>query len=227
MNIIEYQRDLLKVRRFRSEPKFEVHDNCIEIISSKDEKCFIDLVDADLSNYPWSSNNNYFVRYTSRSHPTQPNKGLWLAPMILERKIGRPLKEGEYCDHIDWNKENNHRSNLRLANKHENAYNVKPRSPGRSLKRKPSSLFKGVTKAVNTYRVQINYSVSISKTGFRDETEAAKTYDKLAAEHHGKFAVFNFPEDWVFDLAENRYKHAESISNNVLRGISFECPMPA
>jgi len=207
MDIIEFQKDLLRTRFNRSKPQWTRHADCIEIEASNGTSCFIDLCDEDLANYSWYCQNNYFSRNTSRSHPTFPNVTVYLAPMILERMIGRRLSEGEHCDHINWDRLNNRRGNLRLATKAENAYNT------RAYKTSRMSKYKGVDKAVNTYCVRIQYSVSIQESGFRDEKVAARRHDELAATYHGKFAVFNFPNEWIYDLREDKYVRVDIDSN--------------
>ena len=199
MSIIQLQHDLLKIRFQRSNGRFIEHNDCFEIISPNNHRCFIDKEDADLVVYSWNQTNGYFMRHTSRKHPTHPFKTLYLHALILERKLGRQLKPGEFTDHIDWDKSNNRRYNLRVSSKSENAIN----SRGHKDR---SGTYKGVARSANLYRVQLNYSVSISECGFASETEAARRYDELAAQHHGKHAVLNFPEDWVFDLQSKQYK---------------------
>ena len=208
MDIIAFQKDLLKTRFSRSTPKWTRHDDCIKITATNGVSCFIDLCDEDLAKYSWYCQNNYFSRNSSRRHPEFPNVTVYLAPMILERMIGRRLMEGEHCDHINWDRLNNRRSNLRLATKAENAYNVKGH---KDKVNKGEFDYKGVSKGAFTYRTQIQYSTTISECGFRSPEEAARRYDELAAKHHGKFAVFNFPEEWVYDLAEGQYLKAQSV----------------
>lgn len=199
MNIVELHKDLLKVRFHRAKNNFIRHGDCIELIASNGDRCFIDLEDADLADYSWYSTKGYFNRVSSRSHPTHPNKVIYLHVLILERVLGRQVTSGEIADHIDWDKANNRRHNIRLANKSENATN----SAGHTDRK---SFYKGVTRAVNTCRVQLNYSVTISETGFKSEIEAAKRYDELAAQYHGKYAAFNFPEDWIYDFDLQHYR---------------------
>lgn len=199
MDILSYQASLLKVRFQRAKPRFVERLDCIELIASNGDSCFIDKEDADLASYAWGSTKGYFNRITSRSHPDHPSKTVYLHALILERKLGRLLDSGELGDHIDWDKRNNRRANLRLASKAQNACNSKRHSDA-------TSGYRGVSQAVDTYRVQIQYTVTISRAGYRDPEEAARVYDILAAEHHGKFAVFNFPQEWVYDLTEERYR---------------------
>ena len=209
MDIIAYQTDLLKSRFKRVEPKWVEHGDCIEIIAANGISCFVDLCDRDLADYSWyCQSNSYFTRNVSRSHSVFPNVTIYLAPLILERMLGRLVVKGEHCDHIDWNKLNNRRSNLRLATKAENAYNIRPHA----RKDPRVSNLKGVSQAVDTFRVQIQYSTSIAESGFRSAESAARRYDDLAAEHHGKFAVFNYPNEWVYDLVESRYVRIGSAS---------------
>ena len=207
MDIIEYQKNLLTTRFTRSKPEWVKHSDCIEIKSSNGVSCFVDLCDEDLAHYSWHcSKFNYFTRSTSRRHSTEPNRIIYLAPLILERMLGRRLERGEHCDHINWDRLNNRRINLRLATKSENAYNVRPHKDSRYSKHK------GVAQSANNFRVQIQYSISVSESGFKTADEAARRYDELAAIHHGKFAVFNFPNEWVYDLKESRYVKVDLLS---------------
>lgn len=204
MNILEYQADLLRVRYQKTRPSFVEHSDCIELIASNGDRCFIDLEDADLAQYSWGSTKGYFNRTTSRSHPIKPSKIMYLHVLVLERKIGRTLTSSEFCDHSDWNKANNRRHNLRVASKSQNAANAK--------RHKDAVVqYKGVSQGINTYRVQINFSVTISESGFTSAEEAARFYDSLAAKHHGRFAVFNFPDEWVWDLEGECWRHSKPL----------------
>jgi hypothetical protein len=92
-------------------------------------------------------------------------------------------------DHIDGNGLNNQMSNLRIATKAQNGYNVRKRPAN-------SSGFRGVTyhKATKKYRATIDCNKKKYNIGsFKDPIEAAKARDAKAIELHGAFAYLNFP----------------------------------
>lgn len=104
---------------------------------------------------------------------------------ILGLKIGaRGLS-----DHRDGNGLNNQRSNLRICTAAENSQNRKP-------KKNTSSKFKGVSwhKGEGKWVVCIQHQKKMMSLGyFKDETKAARAYDKKAKELFGEFAWLNFP----------------------------------
>lgn len=90
-------------------------------------------------------------------------------------------------DHRDGNGLNNQRSNLRLANGHQNTRNA--------AARKGTSKYKGVW-LVNegVWRANIMVDRKATNLGrFTDEREAALAYDQAARDLHGEFGAFNFP----------------------------------
>lgn len=94
-------------------------------------------------------------------------------------------------DHIDGNKLNNQRSNLRLVTRQQNARNVA--SHGGS-----SSLFKGVAwcKQTQRWRAHITVNGMFKHLGrFDTEHEAAHVYDTAARQYFGEFARTNFPQE--------------------------------
>jgi len=95
-------------------------------------------------------------------------------------------KEGQEIDHIDQNKLNNKKSNLRFCSRTENMINVK---------RKNKSGFRGVTSHHSSWMAQIKFKENGRKClyGFKTKEEAAKAYDRMALKYHGIFAILNFP----------------------------------
>ena len=93
------------------------------------------------------------------------------------------------CDHIDKDKHNNCRSNLRIATQQQNNCNVGKRIDNKSG-------YKGVyfNKHANKYIAIIRvHGERIHLGCFIDAIEAAKAYDNAAIKYHGEFAAINFP----------------------------------
>ena len=107
---------------------------------------------------------------------------------FMHRMIVQP-RDGYCIDHIDRNKLNNRRSNLREATAQNNVCN------SRNMAGKTSA-FKGVyfDKAMprTPYKVTIQLNRKQIHVGrFRTETEAAMAYDAKAREMFGEFACTN------------------------------------
>lgn len=98
-------------------------------------------------------------------------------------------KTGFVADHINQNKLDNRRCNLRLVSKSQNAINSKLRSDN-------SSGFRGVSKTPNgRYYSYINHEGKRHRLGFFDcPIEAAKARDEKAVELFGNHASLNFPK---------------------------------
>lgn len=100
--------------------------------------------------------------------------------------------KGQMLDHINRNKLDNRRCNLRLVSAGENVQNV-------AVKRNNSTGYRGITPIRDgNYRA---YQAVIYKNGVRyfcgkhkDMIAAAKAYDKKARELYGEHAFVNFPE---------------------------------
>lgn len=147
----------------------------------------VDDCDADLFD-PWadSGSSSWFINsrgYVLRTRPRRER----LHRVIMQRMKGRKLKRGELVDHINGNKLDNTRDNLRLANHSQNQANRGP-SKGRR--------YKGV------YRSQAEKAGWVAKITvdgeqqylgtFSSPKEAAAAYDAAAREHFGEFAQTNF-----------------------------------
>lgn len=101
-------------------------------------------------------------------------------------------KKDEIVDHVNRNKLDNRKSNLRVCKQRDNCYNKPPNST------KQASKYKGVFRAKN----QKNYFSTIGYKGrqiylgsYENEIDAAKAYDTKAKELFGDYAYLNFPDE--------------------------------
>lgn len=104
--------------------------------------------------------------------------------------MGIPLQTVE-LDHIDRNKLNNTRSNLRLCTRGENKVN---RVKFACYYPTPTSRFKGVTRKRLQHKWQVAITVNNKQVYgglFVDEFDAARKANELYLKHFGKFAVLN------------------------------------
>ena len=107
-------------------------------------------------------------------------------PVPLHKLLFGQLEYGYVVDHINRNKLDNRRDNLRICTSLQNSYN-------RSKSSNSLNKYKGVKKVGNTY------TAFISKNGVRheiknipSEDEAAKIYDMMAEDLFGSYAGKNF-----------------------------------
>lgn len=128
----------------------------------------------------WVNSRGYVVR-------TRPRKEK-LHRLIMERVLGRKLKPFEQVDHINQDKLDCARDNLRLATHAENM-----RNRGANGNRQ----YKGVYRAQcekESYVAKITYEGEQMYLGtFPTPEKAAKAYDKACVELHGDFAALNYP----------------------------------
>jgi len=129
---------------------------------------------------PWC----YLARgYGVKAKPNR--KGL----IYMHRKIIK-VKKGIYLDHINGNKLDNRKINLRKCTRQQNNWNVPPNKRNKTG-------FKGVT--FNKNKKRYTASLKVNKVKYTIGTfdcpvEAAKAYDLKALELYGEFAWLNFPK---------------------------------
>ena len=109
-----------------------------------------------------------------------------------------PVPRGFLVDHINGDKLDNRRENLRLATRGENEVNKRKRRTHKG--RKPTSKYKGVTKIKDRrkkrWRAIITFQKRIIHLGnFYTEKEAAEAYNEAAKKYYGDFAYLNKIED--------------------------------
>lgn len=153
--------------------------NCIWIPLTKNKFALIDEGDFEKVNkYNWSMSGEY-----ARIKNTKNN-------ICMHNLILGKLEKGFCIDHIDGDKLNNRKRNLRIATHSQNMKNKK-------LAKNNKTGYKGVhfcnTRQYFVARIAINKKRIVIGT-FIDVIEAAKAYDKAAIKYHGEFARTNFPK---------------------------------
>jgi len=152
------------------------------------------IVDDDV--YEWASrrtlglDNKGYVRFWYETKERQVHKKLHRVIM------GEPV--GYQVDHINRNKLDNRRENLRLCS---NLDNSKNRGVHRTHNGKPkTSLFKGLCWNKDRRKWQSGIQVDGKRQHlglFVNEMDAAIAYDTAALKHFGEFAHINFPKGKV------------------------------
>lgn len=105
--------------------------------------------------------------------------------LVLERKLGRKIKANLVTDHINENKLDNRRENLRELTPFENA----SRSNGK--RENSTSQFRGVCKAGRRWRVLIRIGGKVRAFGtYATEDEAAMIYPQITGDRENWQAVW-------------------------------------
>ncbi len=142
------------------------------------------LVDDD--DYIFLSKNKWYCQiYAIRAGPKKKR-------IYMHREIMR-AQAGIHVDHINHNKLDNRKENLRFSSLGTNAFN-------RKKFRTNTSGFKGVTRNKSSVRkesweAKIGYKNKVYHLGMYPTPElAALAYDKAAKVMHKNYACLNFPE---------------------------------
>lgn len=143
----------------------------------------------DDRDYPRLSKHNWQISgvapyiYAAR----YPRRGGKSVCVLMHREI-LDAPKGMHVDHINGDRLDNRRENLRLCTHAQNGRNRKP-TPGGSSK------YKGVKwdRRAKKWRATIKINRKEYHLGyFTSETEAALAYDRGALKHHKEFARTNF-----------------------------------
>lgn len=148
------------------------------------------LVDA--ADYEWL--NQYQWHLCGGGYAARCEKG---KRILMHREIMKPPK-GMVVDHIDANRANNCRANLRVCTPGENQRNQRKQ-------RNSASQYKGVGYLKNCKRCHAKLvfeGETVWLGHFDSEPEAARAYDRKAVELFGEFANLNFPEEWPKERRE-------------------------
>lgn len=134
--------------------------------------------------FKWSYDGN---GYACRKVRTTRRDGTPFQRKILLHRFVLDAPQGMDVDHVNRNRLDNRRCNLRLATRGQNAANMPPRR----------GALKGVYRRsdCNRWRAEIVVDGRKRHLGtFLSALDAAVTYDQAALEAWGEFAWLNYPE---------------------------------
>lgn len=160
-------------------------DGRIEITARHGEKIYVDVADADLINRCWHLTNRGYVG-GNEAVGDGTFRQIIMHRVIMSRMLGRELERRDTIDHVDGNKLNNTRSNLRLATRSQNGANT-------TRQVNNTSGYKGVSwhKASGKWSADITKDYRRRHLGvFETPEEAHKAYKAAAMELYGEFARF-------------------------------------
>ena len=145
------------------------------------------LVDDDdfeyLNQWKWHSQNGYAVRELYIGGGRKNKK---VINIFMHRVVNRTL-EHLNTDHIDGNRLNNRKENLRSCTASQNLYN-------RGAAKGSASKFKGVvrSKTAKKWVAQARLNGKMHYIGtYKTEKAAAQAYNMYTAKVHGEFALVN------------------------------------
>ena len=165
--------------------------NTAEIELSQGLFCTIDAIDLDkVKGIQWYANGHSRETAYAVGHSYRDGKRI----KIRMHQLIAPSEPGHVVDHINGNRMDNRRENLREATSRENSQN-------RKAERFSVSKFKGVFFAQDKPRSKPWYA-EIRENGrrhflgcFETEESAAHAYDDAAKKMHGQFARLNFEHE--------------------------------
>lgn len=149
---------------------------------------FVVLVDDEdvalVNKYRWSVYRDKYPIILHRSGPHSNRLVIQLPRLLMDAPKGMEV------DHINGDRLDNRRSNLRVCSHAENMRNRKRRVDNRSG-------YKGVywDPARSSWRAEIRHNKRVYWLGrFDSVKDAARAYDEAAERLHGEFACLNFPK---------------------------------
>jgi hypothetical protein len=143
---------------------------------------------AFLSQFRWcyAPGNGYAVHYYVDD--LGKNKTLFMHRAIYQRILGAPIPRGLQIDHINRERLDNRRENLRLATRSQNQAN-------KGIQVNNTSRYKGVSHNHGKWEARIQYENRRINLGrYHDPCAAARMYDAASRLLYQDFAGCNFPD---------------------------------
>jgi hypothetical protein len=178
-------------------------------VGIRGHQAIVDPEDYEMLNqYKWSlSPYGYACR-------NQREKGKYVAHIAMHRVIMN-APEGVHVDHINGDRLDNRKVNLRLATHQENLRN-------RGKTKRNGSGFKGVIAERGKWRAEIKKEkVNVFLGYYYHPLEAAMVFNKAAAEYHGEFAHLNkFTPEQQAGL-EHWLQNKPQLSSSRFKGVHY------
>ena len=160
----------------------------IEIrLGRKDLVALIDEEDKSLASLSWHAHKGkgeYY--YACHREGSGDRERLWLHNEVMETMLGRRVDADELVDHINRDKLDCRRCNLRIATRSQNEANKAKGSRG-------ASKYKGVTRTKGgKWKAEMTVDgIRLYLGTFDDEKNAARAYNEAAVENFGEYAHIN------------------------------------
>ena len=156
--------------------------------------------DADIAGWGWYAKSagskefpSYYAMYSSSMGGVKVE--YYLHDLIWSRMMDADVPHGFLVDHINRDKLDNRRLNLRLATKSQNEQNKTKRRANTTSRFKGVVKMSGRKKCWRATLTEEGYNIHIGT--FYSEKEAAIAYNQAAYERWGEFAVLNDVNDVV------------------------------
>ncbi len=173
MNIVSFIDDYVEVQLLGN-----FGENKLFKISKTDYPMIMD--------YKWYLNSNGYPYTFGKGSINFGKRGKTLHKFLFRKQR---IEKGYVIDHINRNKLDNRRENLRIITQKENSYN-------RTKNSNSNNTYKGVKldkKTLGTYKAIVTKdNIKYEIKDIPDEESAAKIYDMMAEELFGEYAGKNF-----------------------------------
>lgn len=182
-----------------------VHDDGSARLRCGGHEILLDREDVELvSNYQWCVGIHGYV--TSGAGKNQ----------ILLHRLVTKADSTVFVDHINRNRLDNRKSNLRICTAGQKAYNKEKLNTN-------TSGYKGVCLLKNgKWQAQIGYDGRSIYLGiFPDAISAAKAYDKAALRLIGDFALLNFPDNIDDKFDGYKITHKQKLTLQQAENVRF------
>ena len=155
---------------------------------TRGQSTLLDTLDFDaLTAYRWIYDTHGYAVHRYRDADGRSQR-LWLHRLIMTRLLGHPIPPDLQVDHINRDRLDNRRDNLRLATRSQNQAHK-----GRSHHN--TSGYKGVNANHGKWEVRLKIEHRSLYLGrFADPLAAAQVYDAAARLFSAEFAGLNFPD---------------------------------